>query len=101
MVEMADFSAWYVETKDLTELDVVKVKVGDEVELAADALPGVVMKGTVHSIKQVYGEYSGDVVYTIRIQITDPSEPASLGYDGGCQIHPNGRINRFFSSNQS
>ncbi len=79
MVQVADFSNWFVETKDLTELDVVKVKVGDEVELVADALPDVVMKGTVTSIKQVFGEYSGDVVYTIRIQITDPAESLRWG----------------------
>jgi multidrug efflux pump subunit AcrA (membrane-fusion protein) len=88
VVEMADFSAWYVETKDLTELDVVKVKIGDEVELAADALPGVVMKGTVDSIKQVYGEYSGDIVYTIRIKIIDPSAQLRWGMTVDAKFTP-------------
>jgi HlyD family secretion protein len=74
--QIADFSAWYVETKDLTELDIVKVQAGDPVNLTADALPGVTFSGTVESIKQVYGEYSDDIVYTVRIKLNTP--PADL-----------------------
>ena len=39
-VVLADFTEWYVDTNDLSELDVVKVEVGQQVELVADALPG-------------------------------------------------------------
>lgn len=79
VVQMADFSGWYVETKDLTELDVVNVSEGETVELVADALPNKVITGTVDTIKQVFSEYSGDVVYTIRIKLTEPVEGLRWG----------------------
>lgn len=72
IIQVADLSTLYAETKDLTELDVVKIKEGDPVELTADAFPGKTMEGTIESIKQVYGEYSGDVVYTVRVKLTQP-----------------------------
>ena len=78
-VEIADFSSWYVETKDLTELDVVKIKEGDLVELSADALPGQQITGTVESIQSIYGEYSGDIVYTVRIKLSQPVEGLRWG----------------------
>jgi len=38
-VSVADFSQWIVETTDLTELEVVKLSVGQSVKLVPDALP--------------------------------------------------------------
>lgn len=73
VVEIADLSSLYVETKDLTEIYVVKIHEGDTVAVSADALPGMDMQGVIESIKPVYGEYSGDVVYTVRIKLLDPA----------------------------
>lgn len=77
--QMADLNSLYVETKDLTELDVVKVQVGDAVVINADALPGETLTGTVESVKQVYGEYSGDIVYTVRILLDNPPDTLRWG----------------------
>ncbi|NLF63556.1 MAG: HlyD family efflux transporter periplasmic adaptor subunit [Chloroflexi bacterium] len=71
VVTLADFSAWIVETRDLTELDVVLVEPGQEVEVTPDALPDLRLRGTVVSIARVYGERSGDVLYTVRIRLDD------------------------------
>ena len=43
-VMVADTSQWYVETSDLTELEVVDVAVGQNVTILADALPDVEMQ---------------------------------------------------------
>jgi multidrug resistance efflux pump len=74
-VQMADFSAWHVETSDLTELEVVKVKPGQAVEIRPDALPDVVLKGVVESISQAYKTQGGDILYTVKISLVD-TDPA-------------------------
>jgi multidrug resistance efflux pump len=74
-VALADTSQWYVDTSDLSELDVVNVRVGQTVEVTADALPGVVMTGVVESISGAPKVQGGDVLYTVHIRMTDP-DPA-------------------------
>ena len=43
VLALADTSQWYVDTSDLTELDVVKLKRRTSGQVTADALPGVTM----------------------------------------------------------
>jgi HlyD family secretion protein len=73
-VTVADFSDWVVNTTDLTEIDVVSLKEGQEVSVTLDALPGVELKGTILSIGQIYAENQGDIVYEVAIVLneTDP-----------------------------
>lgn len=72
---IADFSQWYVETTDLTELEVVNVTVGQAVEIVPDALQDLTLIGTVTDIAQSYTLRGGDVLYkvTIRLDTTDPA----------------------------
>ena len=68
LVQLGDLATWQVETTDLTELNVVNVRVGDSAQISFDALPGVVLPGHVTSIKS-YGESKqGDITYTVVIQ---------------------------------
>ena len=73
-VQIADLSQWYVDTSDLTELEVVKVPAGQQVKVVADALPGVELTGVVESISQSFQVTGGDIVYTvhIRLPMVDP-----------------------------
>jgi multidrug resistance efflux pump len=73
-VVIADTSRWYVDTSDLTEQDVVRVAVGQKVQVTADALPGVVMTGVVEQIVQAPKTSGGDVVYTVHI-LMDKVDP--------------------------
>ena len=73
-VQIADLSAWYVETSDLTELEVVKVKEGQKVSIEPDSLPGVTLNGTVENISQGYIVLGGDVLYTVKIKLNN-SDP--------------------------
>jgi HlyD family secretion protein len=68
----ADLSTLYVETSDLTEMDVVNVKVGDQTTITVDALPSITLQGTVESISENYSERGGDIVYKVRIQLIEP-----------------------------
>jgi HlyD family secretion protein len=72
-VALADASAWYVDTSDLTEMDVVKITVGQQVKVVADALPGVTMTGVVESISSAPRVTGGDVLYTVHIRLNDPA----------------------------
>jgi multidrug efflux pump subunit AcrA (membrane-fusion protein) len=69
---LADFSEWYVETTDLTEMEIVKVFEGQAVSLVPDAVADLELEGEVVEISQVAGVQSGDVVYTVRILLKDP-----------------------------
>ena len=70
-VVVADTSQWFIDTSDLTELDVVNVAVGQNVSITADALPGVTMTGVVQEVSQTYKSQGGDILYTVRIKVND------------------------------
>jgi multidrug efflux pump subunit AcrA (membrane-fusion protein) len=76
-VALADTSLWFVDTSDLTEMDVVKVHIGEAVKLTADALPGISMSGVVETISAAPLLQSGDILYTVHIRVSDP-DPALL-----------------------
>lgn len=72
---LADLSEWYVETIDLTEIDIVKVHVGQIVQVTADALPEKEFYGKVVAIRDTFQEIRGDIAYLTRIKLdhADPS----------------------------
>jgi multidrug resistance efflux pump len=72
VVALADTSQWYVDTSDLTETDVVKVSMGQAVNVTADALPGVNMDGVVESISGAPVFQGGDILYTVHILLKNP-----------------------------
>jgi len=68
---IADFSQMYAETDDLTEIEVVKVSVGQNVTVVPDALPDLELSGTVDQISDIFEEKRGDITYTARILLND------------------------------
>ena len=73
-VSVANFNSWIVETTDITELEVVNLSVGQNANLVPDALPDLTLNGTVTEISQAYVQQGGDILYTVRIALTD-SDP--------------------------
>jgi multidrug efflux pump subunit AcrA (membrane-fusion protein) len=75
LVILADTTDWMVETRDLSELDVVEVEVGQRVSVTPDALPELALNGIVESIDRIFTERSGDITYTVHIRLdeVDPS----------------------------
>jgi len=76
---VADFGSseaptWYVDTSDLTELEVVKISVGQQVRILPDALPGVELSGVVTEISSVATTQAGDITYKVRVRL-DQSDP--------------------------
>ena len=76
-VKIADTSAWYVETSDLTELEVVKIAVGQKVTILPDALSDVELTGVVESISQAFTMQGGDVLYRVKVKV-DEIDPRVL-----------------------
>ena len=58
-------------TKDLTELDVVRVSEGQAVGVTVDALSDRTFTGVVSEIALEPGDYRGDVVYAVTVDLPD------------------------------
>ncbi len=74
MFLLADLNQWNVETEDLTELSVTRIKEGAAAEISIDALPNLVFEGVVTEIKGIGETKRGDITYTVVIELaeTDP-----------------------------
>lgn len=74
VLRLADFSQWFVETDNLTEIEVVNVSSNNQAAVVPDAIPDLTMNGVVDSISNLYEEKRGDVTYTARLKLdgTDP-----------------------------
>jgi HlyD family secretion protein len=68
VIVLADLGNWQIETEDLTELNIVKVREGDQVQVTFDALPGFELPGTVSEIKPMGKNRQGDIVYTVVVK---------------------------------
>ena len=71
VITVADINKWYVETDNLTELDVVNITLGQKAKVVADALPNVTMNGVVDKINQKFEEKRGDTTYTTRVLLEE------------------------------
>jgi HlyD family secretion protein len=67
VVRLGDTSAWTIETSDLTELSIVQVAEGAPVVVTFDALPGLIVPGTVTGVRSFGENRQGDITYTVSI----------------------------------
>jgi HlyD family secretion protein len=74
LVELANLARWQIETDDLTELDIVRVKEGGTAQLAFDAIPDLELQGKVMQIKPIGVNRQGDMTYVVVIQ-PEKSDP--------------------------
>ncbi len=68
VVRLADTSSWILETTDLTELGVARVREGDPVTIRFDALPGLTLIGHLTGIRTHGENRQGDIVYRVTIR---------------------------------
>ena len=76
VVVLADTKQWFVETDDLTELEVVRIGEDQIVTIETESFPGEIFSGTIESIGDFPTIDQGDVLYTIRIKLNDANLPA-------------------------
>jgi len=68
VLQLADFSAWQIETDDLTELNVVGIDISNPVTITVDAIPNLELPGQVVRIKPIGEDKRGDITYTVIVQ---------------------------------
>lgn len=78
-ISLANFDSWIVETTDVTELEVVKLSVGQQVTLIPDALPDLQLTGEVVEISNAFTQQGGDILYTVRIKLNESDERLKWG----------------------
>jgi HlyD family secretion protein len=76
---LADLSELIVETTDLNEIDVARIVLGDAVDITFDALPDLVLPGTITYIASKADVGTG-VNYVVEVQ---PDEPFPQGVRWG------------------
>lgn len=72
---LGDLSTYRIETTDLSERDVTKVKIGQPAAVFIEAL-GEEFSGTVVDIDRISSEIGGDVVFKVTIELDE--QPAGL-----------------------
>jgi HlyD family secretion protein len=74
VVQLADLTSWQVETTNLTEIGVTRVREGAAATLQFDAAPGLEIKGKVTRIRALGENRQGDMVYTVTV-VPDSVDP--------------------------
>jgi HlyD family secretion protein len=75
LITIGDLSQLQIETTDLSEADVARVREGQKVQITFDALPGRTLAGTVKRIAPMSTPGQGGVNYTVTVAL-DESDPA-------------------------
>ena len=79
IAEVADLSSLEVHV-DIDELDIGKVKVGQEVTISVDAFPGKMFKGVVKEIAlMTSGRREIGITYRVKVHIENPEKILKLG----------------------
>ncbi len=85
VLTLADMGHLRVETTDLSERDVARVRVGQEATVFVEAL-GVDVSGRVSHISPLASTVGGDVVYTVVVDLDEQPEGLRLGMSVEVQI---------------
>ncbi len=86
---LADTSQWKVETLDLREEDVVKLREGQPATVKVAALPDLVLVGRVSRIARSASSHRGNVTYTVTVDLlTQEVEELSWGMTAFVEADP-------------
>jgi len=88
VLSIADMDAWHVQTDDLSEVDVVKLTVGDPASMTIDAIPDETLEGVIVSITPRAETKRGDVTYTVKIDVTGDDPRLYWGMTVQVEIRP-------------
>jgi HlyD family secretion protein len=75
IVELLDVSRWRIETKNVGELEIARVQVGQDVNVRINAFRDETLHGRVVTISPVAVVQQGDTTYTLMIEL-DPTDLA-------------------------
>ena len=84
-VTVLDASRWYVETRNVGELSIGRVRVGQQVRVEVLAFQGETLPGQIESISPVAVVQQDDTTYTLMIAL----EPTDLDLWPGMNVKVN------------
>ena len=90
VITIGDSTGWLIETTDVSELEVVRVAVGDRATVSFDALPDLPIEGTVDRIQVRGTSANGGVVYAVAIRPDVHSDELRWGMTATVRITPSG-----------
>jgi multidrug resistance efflux pump len=82
VVELLDTVRWWVETRNIGELDIGRVDVGQEAIVRVIAFRGEELRGRVVAVSPVAVVQQGDTTYTVLIEL----EPSDLNLRPGMNV---------------
>jgi HlyD family secretion protein len=82
VVEILDTTGWLVETRNVGELNIGRVRVGQEAIVRVMAFGGEKLRGRVIAISPIAVVQQGDTTYTVMIQL----EPTDLNLRPGMNV---------------
>jgi len=85
---IADFSSWVIKSDNLREVDVVKIKEGQKVEIVFDSLPETKFSGEVTNIATKFEEKRGDITYTVTVLLLQPDAQVRWGMTAALYFLP-------------
>jgi multidrug resistance efflux pump len=86
LVVLATLDQLRVQTKDLIELEVVRVDAGRPVTVTLDALPDAPLDGQVMRIGEQSEDYRGDVTYPVVIELLRTTQELRWGMTASVEI---------------
>ncbi len=87
-ITVAALDKWVVKTNNLTEIDVVRLEVGQAAEVVFDALPDTPLQGTIREISQTFTDNRGDVTYEVTVELTAVDPRARWGMTAQVTVNP-------------
>jgi HlyD family secretion protein len=82
VIELLDVSRWHIDTKNVGELEIARVQVGQEVLVRVNAFRDETLNGRVATISPVAVVQQGDTTYTLTIEL----EPTNLNLRPGMTV---------------
>ena len=87
VISLGDLSNLRLETDDLSETNIARIKVGQPVAVTFEALPGKNFAGKVTYISPISSQKSGGTNYTIYVELTTLDPSLRWGMTGHIEIH--------------
>jgi HlyD family secretion protein len=76
---LADTTRWQVETSNMSELQIAKVKIGQKARITVNAFPGQELTGRVVGFSPIAIVQQGDTTFTVTIELDKTNLPLRWG----------------------
>ncbi len=90
LVTIGDLTGWFIETTDVSELEVVRIAVGDPATITIDALPDLVLTGRVERIQVRGTTDDGGVMFAVAVRPDEHHPVLRWNMSATVRITPSG-----------